>query len=228
MSRLTEGPMRRPSGSNAVYAELRRRILDADLAPGERLIESALAAELGVSRTPYREAVRLLMAEGLLEQLPTGGIVVSAVSARDIEELYAVRAALEGLLTGAAAERAGAGQHARLAALVERNARLVDLPAEAEAAGHELHLALADIAGNSWAQRLHAQVDVQMARYRRYTNESQARREAALAEHRAIVAAVVAGDVAAARAAAESHVLAARDIALAVIGQSLAAAADRE
>lgn len=187
--------------------------------PGERLHEAALSADLGVSRTPYREAVRLLMAEGLLEQLPTGGVVVRGVSARDIEELYAVRAALEGLMTASAATVAGQADRTRLESLLDRNARLVDLPQQAGEAGHDIHLALAEIAGNSWARRLHAQVDVQMARYRRYTNETQERREAALAEHRGIVAAVTAADAAAARARAEAHVLAAREVALASIAR---------
>ncbi|CCH72907.1 Transcriptional regulator, GntR family [Nostocoides australiense Ben110] len=215
--------MRRPSGSHAVYQELRRRILQEELAPGERLHESALAADLGVSRTPYREAVRLLMAEGLLDQLPTGGVVVRGVSARDIEELYAVRAALEGLMAACAATRVDAAAVTRLESLVERNARLVDLPQEAAEAGHGLHLAIAEIAGNDWATKLHSQVDAQMSRYRHYTNETQKRREAALDEHRRIVEALRAGDAATARSAAESHVLAARDTALASIAGRLRA-----
>ena len=68
--------MRRASGGQLVYTELRRRILDLELQPGQRLYEPELAAELQVSRTPLREALRLLLAEDLLDQLPTGGMVV--------------------------------------------------------------------------------------------------------------------------------------------------------
>lgn len=96
---------RRASGGQLVYTELRRRILDLELQPGQRLYEPQLSAELQVSRTPLREALRLLLAEDLLDQLPTGGMVVRPLSATEIEELYSVRAVLEGLMTGEAAAR---------------------------------------------------------------------------------------------------------------------------
>ncbi len=88
-------------------------------------------------------------------------------------------------------------------------------------AGHEFHLAVAAVARHGWAGRLHEQVDGHMSRYRAFTNQSQERRSAALAEHRAILDAVVARDPEAARARAEQHVLAARDVALEAIGGRL-------
>lgn len=218
----SHSPLRRASGSQLVYTELRRQILALELAPGVRLNETELAASLGVSRTPFREAVRLLFAEGLLEQLPTGGVVVRGISADDIEELYGVRAALEGLLAAEATARATPADLARLESLVDRNARLVDLPDEAMRAGHDFHEAIASIASNSWAQRLHAQIDVQMARYRVFTNETQDRRTQALAEHRAILAAIGTGDPTIARAAAEEHVHSAREVAVVAVAAHLA------
>lgn len=214
---MSPGPLRRASGSQLVYAALRERILTGALTPGDRLKESELAAALGVSRTPYREAVRLLMAEGFLEQQATGGVTVRGMSARDIDELYAVRAALEGLMAQTAATTIDEAGIDRLRALLERNARLVDLPTEAMNAGHELHLEIGRIAGNAWADRLHADVDAQMIRYRNRTNESPARREAALREHEGIVDALAARDPAAARSRAEAHVQAAREAALATL-----------
>ena len=95
--------MRRASGGQLVYSELRRRILSLELEPGQRLYEPELAASLQVSRTPLREALRLLLAEDLIDQLPTGGMVVRPLTAGDIEELYSVRAALEGLMAAEAA-----------------------------------------------------------------------------------------------------------------------------
>ena len=61
---------RRASGGQLVYTELRRQILDLELKPGQRLFEPELAARMQVSRTPLREALRLLLAEDLLDQLP--------------------------------------------------------------------------------------------------------------------------------------------------------------
>ena len=212
---------RRASGGQLVYTELRRRILDLELEPGRRLYEPELATELQVSRTPLREALRLLLAEDLLDQLPTGGMVVRGLSAEEIQELYSVRAALEGLMAAEAALRMTPAAEVRLSALVDRNAKLVDLPDDAMNAGHDFHLAIAEVADHGWASRLHGQVDGQMARYRAFTNQSQDRRSAALDEHRGILAALLARDAEQARALAGAHVLAARDVALSAIGERL-------
>lgn len=209
--------VRRVSGGQLVYQELRRRIMQLELAPGERLYEPQLAADLQVSRTPLREALRLLLAEDLLDQLPTGGMVVRPLTTRDIDELYGVRASLEGLIAARAAERIDADGSVRLAAILERNERLVTLAPDAMDAGHDLHLAITAIAEHGWGARLLETIDGQMARYRRFTNETQARRQAALAEHQGLVAAITAGDAALARERAEAHVANARTVALAAI-----------
>jgi DNA-binding GntR family transcriptional regulator len=209
--------MRRASGGHLVYTELRRRILDLELKPGQRLYEPELSADLHVSRTPLREALRLLLAEDLLDQLPTGGMVVRPLSATEIDELYGVRAVLEGLMAAEAARRLEDADVETLRALVDRNERLVELADDAMKAGHDFHLRIAGVAGHGWASRLHSQVDGQMARYRAFTNQSQDRRSAALSEHRGILDALVSRDPETARARAEAHVLSARDTALAAI-----------
>jgi DNA-binding GntR family transcriptional regulator len=214
-------PARRASGAHLVYAELRRRILDLELRPGERLYEPELSASLQVSRTPLREALRLLLAEDLIDQLPTGGMVVRPISAADIRELYGVRAVLEGLITAEAAGRLADADADALRGLVARNQRLVDLPDDAMRAGHDFHLCIADVAGHEWASRLHRQVDGHMTRYRTFTNRTQERRSAALAEHEAILDALLARDAQCARTLAEEHVMHARDAALAALGGQL-------
>lgn len=213
--------MKRASGGQLVYAELRRRILDLELAPGQRLYEPELATSLQVSRTPLREALRLLLAEDLIDQLPTGGMVVRPITTTDIEELYGVRAVLEGLMTAEAARRLTDADAAVLTELVERNARMVGHADDAMRAGHEFHLGIAEVAGHRWARRLHAQVDGHMSRYRPFTNESQERRLAALDEHRGILEALVSRDPDEARRRAETHVLTARDVALEAIDSRL-------
>jgi DNA-binding GntR family transcriptional regulator len=204
----------RASGGQLVYAELRRQILNLELAPGTRLYEPELARQLQVSRTPLREAIKLLLAEDLLEQLPTGGVVVPLLSARDIEELYTVRAALESIQAADAARKSTASDLRDLADLVQRNVLLVGYADDAMAIGHSLHARIGVIADNTWATRLHAQVDGHLSRYRKLTNDSQRRRDRALAEHRAIVDAITAHDEVRAAEAARQHVLSARDEAL--------------
>jgi len=77
------GLARRQSGARAVYDLLRGRIIDGSLAPDARLTEPVLSAELGVSRTPVREALRLLQAEALVVELPTGGVRVAPLDVAD-------------------------------------------------------------------------------------------------------------------------------------------------
>jgi DNA-binding GntR family transcriptional regulator len=78
-----------------VYRRVRDAILDADLPPGETMSQVALAEDLGVSRTPLREALRMLQGEGLIEARPNRRVRVAPMTAADLEELYAVRVALE-------------------------------------------------------------------------------------------------------------------------------------
>jgi DNA-binding GntR family transcriptional regulator len=95
-------------------SRLHARVLSGDLPAGTRLRQEALAEEFGVSRTPVREALRKLQAAGLVELQPNRGAVVRGHSSREIRNAYEVRAALEALAAGLAAERATREQLARL------------------------------------------------------------------------------------------------------------------
>jgi len=89
-----------------VFETLREAIIQGRLEPGERLMEIQLAEEMGVSRTPVREAIRKLELEGFVVMVPRKGAYVAGVSVKDIVDVFEVRAALEGLAAGLAAERA--------------------------------------------------------------------------------------------------------------------------
>lgn len=88
-----------------VCETLREAIVDGVLKPGERLMEIQLAEELGVSRTPVREAIRKLELEGFVVMIPRRGTYVADMSIKDINEVYEVRTALDVLAAGLAAER---------------------------------------------------------------------------------------------------------------------------
>lgn len=90
---------------DVVFRTLRDAILTNNLKPGERLLENKLAEELGVSRTPVREALRMLELEGLVELLPRKGAQVLEISKKDIADILEIRAALEGLATSLACKR---------------------------------------------------------------------------------------------------------------------------
>jgi DNA-binding GntR family transcriptional regulator len=87
------------------YQALRSALLDGKFAIGERIFEAEVAQMLGVSRVPVREAVRRLQQDGLLEVRPRSGIYVASVSQDEADDIYRIRAALEGAAAGLAAER---------------------------------------------------------------------------------------------------------------------------
>ena len=101
-----------------VYHAIRLAIISGEYKPGENLIETRLAGELGVSRTPVREALRQLELEELVRCVPNKGAVVVGVSEKDIDDNYEVRSLLEGLCVRWAAERITAAQVNRLQEIV--------------------------------------------------------------------------------------------------------------
>lgn len=210
---MAESPARN-TGAHVVYAELKRRILSLELKPGERIYEPAMASALKVSRTPLREAIRRLISESLLEQQPTGGVLVPALDEAAISELYEVRAAMESLMARNACMKATPADIEALEGILERNAAMVAFADDAMKQGMALHAKIAGIAGNSWARRFHNQISSHMERYRHFTNSTQERRDQALAQHRTLVAALAGGDPEKAAKVAFDHVMGARDAAV--------------
>jgi len=93
-----------------VFTQLENDILDGKYQPGESLIETKLSEEMGVSRTPIREAIRQLELEGLVQYIPNKGAIVKGVSAQDIEDIYTIRMMIEGLAARWAAEKITPGE----------------------------------------------------------------------------------------------------------------------
>jgi len=204
-----DGPPRRASGAQVVHGVLRDRILTLELMPGTRLYEGELARELSVSRTPLREALRMLLAEELVVQQSTGGMVVTPLDPEDMRELYAVRASLEGLLAREAAERLSPADHDELAELLDQMRLLVDHPRDLLRLGRQFHDRIARVSGNRRAQHVLRQIQGQVGRYQVLTNRHSPRRRDTLAEHRGIFETLVAGDGDLAERRMREHVMAA-------------------
>jgi DNA-binding GntR family transcriptional regulator len=102
------------------YRALRKALLDGEYAVGERIFENEVAGMLGVSRVPVREAVRRLQQDGLLEVRPRSGIYVTSLSPEEVDDIYRIRAALEGAAAGLAAERITDAQLHELHGLLAR------------------------------------------------------------------------------------------------------------
>lgn len=110
------------------YRHIQAKILTGALRPGQRISEQTLAAEIGISRTPVRSAIRELESEGLLQQVPRFGTIVRETNRRDLAELFDLRLALEGFAAEVAAERMDRDDLQELIALCdEMDELLVDL-----------------------------------------------------------------------------------------------------
>ena len=105
--------VRTPQKSNA-YNQVRRLLLGGEVSPGQRLSHRSLARDLGLSRSPVREALLQLEAEGLIEHRPQSGVYLREVSPRELGELYAVRELIEPYAAERAATMADAAQLERL------------------------------------------------------------------------------------------------------------------
>lgn len=124
---------RQETAVTQVYRELRRAILQGALRPGERLIETTLAKDLRVSRTPVREALSKLEVEGLARPLPNGGVVVGDTPT-ELEEIYSLRRLIEGHAARLAAQRITAEELARLGEVNTQSERKLSTASAAERA----------------------------------------------------------------------------------------------
>jgi DNA-binding GntR family transcriptional regulator len=206
----------RPDGlpsSEYVYRSLRDRIISGGLAPDTRLIELSIAAEFQVSRTPVREALKRLAAEGLVLADPARGIVVHSPDPADIENVFVVREALDGLAARLAAYRITPSEIGRLGVIV-------DAMAEAIAAGRREQVVIANVrfhdviysaAGNPMLERIARDLREFVRRFTTLPFASPERVHDVLEEHRAIVEAMRAHDPEAAERASMAHLEAARD-----------------
>ena len=134
-----------------VAQALRERIYAGVYAPGATLRQERIAAEFGISRTPLREAFRVLERDGLVVNKPGSGVRVATADLPKLLDAYAVREAMDGVAARHAAERATPAQIRQLANLVERQRKLI---ADWNASGYsqsniDFHLAVIDAAGNA-------------------------------------------------------------------------------
>ncbi len=181
--------------SPALYQEvaerLRTRIYRQELKPGEAIDEQSLAESYGISRTPMREALKVLHAEGLVTLAPRRGCFVTKLQDQDLDELFPVMALLEGRCAFEAARKAGSSDLRRLEELhnrLERHARRgdVDRYFEQNCLFHEL---VQELAGNSWLQRVTSDLRKFLKLTRGRQLHMPGRLQASLEEHRLLLAA---------------------------------------
>lgn len=185
----------------AAAERLRTLIVEGELAPGTKLNERELSERLGVSRTPLREAFRMLAAEGLLVQLPNRGVQVALLSAEDVRDAFEVMAALEGLAGELAVARVTDAEVEGFRALqaeMEAAHAAHDLPAYYRV-NREVHDRLNAIAANPVLAGTYRALNARLHALRFRSNLNQAKWDRAVAEHRSMIAALAARDGAALR-----------------------------
>lgn len=178
------------------------------MTPGEWIDEQALATQYGISRTPLREALKVLATEGMVVLKPRRGCYVAQISGGDLEEIYPIMALLEGECAATAARNAGDADLADLAALHQR---LEECAAARDVEGffdanQRFHLRIHDIAGN---RRMAQMIDELRAVLKLQRHDSlylEGRLIASLEEHRMLMAALNAHDAKAARSTMQLHI----------------------
>jgi DNA-binding GntR family transcriptional regulator len=176
-----------------VANSLRDMIVENRFAPGERIRERAISAELEVSRTPLREALQVLAAEGLVELLPNRGAVVASPSKDDVREMLEVQSVLEehaGQLFCASATEEDIGEikalHFEMLAAFERRERLAYFKLN-----QRIHRKIIEVAGNDALNGIHEMLSARLFRFRYQPNLKIEHWRSAIQEHEEILKAAV-------------------------------------
>lgn len=201
------GALAEMSADALVTAQLREAITRGQLSPNERLVEAELAERFAVNRAHIRTALAMLDQDGLVVRLPNRGARVRVISDDEAIEIAETRLAIEAMVARQAAAKADATGRAALRALEKDMARAVEqgdsvLYSQCNAA---LHRELQRMAGNATADRILNTLKSHLVRLQYRVFLLPGRPKTSLAEHRAIVAAVCAGDADAAERAMRDH-----------------------
>jgi DNA-binding GntR family transcriptional regulator len=214
--------------ASAVTARLRDMIIEATLAPGARLNERVLCEQLAVSRTPLREAFKVLAGEGLIELLPNRGAAVAELSSTDIEQTFEVLSALEGFSGELACQRITDAEVSEIRALhyemLAAHARH-DLAAYYKI-NHVIHDGINAGARNAVLTATYLQMNARIQNLRFRSNFNQDKWNAAVKEHSAMLEALERRDGPALRAVLQLHLMNKRDTVLADLRGSKSPSAD--
>ncbi|WP_457811849.1 GntR family transcriptional regulator [Sinorhizobium meliloti] len=189
-------PIRRTALHDTLVSHLRDMIIEGDLPPGTRLHEGQLGEQLGVSRTPLREAIKYLASEGLVELVPSRGAVVKRFSAKDVRDMLTVLQTLEELAGRLACEAATDAEIAEVRALHDEMVRRYEAGDRMQyyKLNQDIHSAIARLSGNAALADMHAMLQTRLKRIRFIGHEGPEKWAAAVAEHQEMIAALEARD----------------------------------
>ncbi len=191
-----------------VFAAMREAILSGKLKPGERLMEVQLAEEMGVSRTPVREAIRKLELEGLVVMVPRKGAYVAGLTLKDVAEVFEIRSSLEGLAAALAADRITDEEVEALDNILKEISDAVakgDIDKVIKKDG-EFHQILFSASRNSRLVQMINNLKEQIDRFRVQSFSNPVRLKNVLSEHKEIFDAIKQGNIENAEKLAKEHI----------------------
>lgn len=203
-------PLRPASLHEEVAARLRAMVFERQLAPGEWIDEMALCRAWQISRTPLREALKVLAAEGLVQLVPRRGCQVAELSEDDADALFPVMAMLEGRCAFEAVRKASTADVAelkRLHAELERHAAAHDVDGYYRA-NHVFHSRLQTLADNRWLDRVTGDLRTFIRLLRGRQLHWPGRIDESIGEHRELIAAIEQRDAARAQTLMHDHLMA--------------------
>lgn len=190
------------------YEHLRQEIIDGRVKPDDRLIERDIADRLNVSRTPVREALRRLESEGFVEYLPRKGVVVRGFNIAEIKEIYDIRIELECLAIRKAIENITASDVQLISTILanlEKTDNSDNINATVECL-KDLDGTILRIANMPLLESLIGSLRNSLTRYKKINLSQAPRRSSAISEHKAILRATIAKDVAKAVSLVKQHI----------------------
>ena len=186
------GRISRTSLHDTIVGRLRDMIIEGALEPGTRLHEGQLGEQLGVSRTPLREAIKYLASEGLVELVPSRGAVVRRFGRKDVHDMLVVIRELEHLAGRLACE---AGSEDGIAAVRRAHDAMIDRYKARDRLAYyklnqEIHSRIVELGGNAALAHVHAGLQMRLKRVRFIAHEGAEKWAAAVAEHEEMIAAL--------------------------------------
>ena len=188
-----------------VAEQLRQRIFNRELEPGSWIDELKIAEEFGISRTPLREALKVLAAEGLVTMKVRRGAYVTEMSDKDLSDVYHLLGLLESDAAAVVATHANAIQRQSLQDLHDELEDAINERERFFAINERFHLLILALADNRWRCQMVSDLRKVMKLNRHNSLLKQGRIEDSLHEHRAILAAILAGDAPASAQAMQAH-----------------------
>lgn len=216
-------PIPRAALHEQAASRLRQMLVEGSIAPGAKLNERELSEVLRVSRTPLREAIKMLAAEGLVELLPNRGAVAVQLSEADVAHTFEVIATLEGLSGELAAQRISDAQLDEIRAM---HYEMLACFTRKDLSGYyrinaAIHRAINEAAANPVLTQTYAQVNARLQALRFRSNQDGAKWKRAVAQHERMVEALSRRDGAALRAVLVEHLHNKRDVVLELMRSAL-------